>query len=259
MSYRWMIISKNSCSFKASLQAYFLASLLNIILPGRLGELSRLFFLKKFFKIPYNNSFAIFTLDRSFDVLFIALATIFGIGLLVSDNAYSYYLPMIFIIFLTLFFYLIKQKKEFIFYLLRYIPSRFLKIYIKKIIITISKTLTLSIFFSASFYTSLVWFINASFFIVFLKYVVNFDLSITQYFLVYLASAIGMAIPIAPAGVGTFHLAVIYMLTSYGIVYEKAVATAILLHIIQIIPSIIGGYFVIISKDLKGFKDGYRL
>ncbi len=248
-SYRWVVISKHSCSFQASSEAYFLTSMLNILLPGRVGELSRFFYLKRYYKIPYNKSISIFTIDRSLDIIFLAFATVIGVEFFFTTQQ-PYIYPTLFILLFFLLFYLVKYKKQNIFIFLKYIPSKFLRVYIKKIIKNISNNISTKIVLTASFYTLMVWFINGSFFVIFLKYVVHFDLTVSQSLLVYLASAIGMAIPLAPAGIGTFHFAVIYILSNYGIIYEKAVATSILLHLIQIFPSLIGGLFVVLNYKI---------
>ena len=246
---RWKLISDGKCSFKASLESYYLVSLLNVILPGRAGEISRFFYLQKFYNISSNFSVAVFTLDRGIDVIFLAFAMFLGLQFFLTQISLLWI--VVFIVMKIIFFYMVKYKRQKLMRLFSLVPFRFLSVYIKKVIRNIHSILKFYVLVGASIYTLLIWLVNASFFIVFLKYVVNYDLTLMQCFVVYLVSAIGMAVPLAPAGVGTFHAGVVYILTLYGIEKESAVASAVLLHIIQILPSIIGGVFVIMNNKFK--------
>ncbi len=253
MALRWTLLSQNKCKFIPSLESYFLVSLLNVILPGRIGELSRFFYLKKFFNISYNFNIAVFTLDRGLDIIILAIATILGVELFFTSQL-SLSIPIAIIFLSLLFFYMVKYKRQKLMRILTFLPHKFIRIYLKKIVKNIHSILKIKILIDATIYTLLVWVVNATFFIAFLKYVANFDLTLTQCFVVYLASAIGKAIPITPAGIGTFHMGVIYILTMYGIDKESAIAASVLLHIMQILPSIIGGVIVISNKKIS-FKE----
>ena len=68
---------------------------------------------------------------------------------------------------------------------------------------------------------------------------VNIDLSLQQYIGITVIASIVTSLPIAPAAIGTYHLAVIYFLTLYGIEIDKSQTAAILLHSIFLLYSII--------------------
>ena len=81
----------------------------------------------------------------------------------------------------------------------------------------------------------------------------NIDLSFQQYVGITVISSIVTSLPIAPAAIGTYHLAVIYFLTLYGIEIDQSQTAAILLHSIFLLYTIILGY-IYLSFEKVNFK-----
>ena len=81
----------------------------------------------------------------------------------------------------------------------------------------------------------------------------NINLTIQQYIGLTVISSIVTSLPVAPAAIGTYHLAVIYCLNLYGINVDLAQSTAILMHSLFLVYTIIFGYiFLSLEKiDLK--------
>ena len=79
----------------------------------------------------------------------------------------------------------------------------------------------------------------------------NIDLSFQQYVGITVISSIVTSLPIAPAAIGTYHLAVIYFLTLYGIEIDKSQTAAILLHSIFLLYTIILGYIYLSFEKIK--------
>ena len=80
---------------------------------------------------------------------------------------------------------------------------------------------------------------------------VNIDLSFQQYIGITVITSIVTSLPIAPAAIGTYHLAVIYFLTLYGIEIDKSQTAAILLHSIFLLYSIILGYIYLSFEKIE--------
>jgi len=59
------------------------------------------------------------------------------------------------------------------------------------------------------------------------------------------------SLPIAPAAIGTYHLAVIYFLSLYGIEIEQSQTAAILLHSIFLLYTIILGYIYLSFEKVE--------
>ena len=80
---------------------------------------------------------------------------------------------------------------------------------------------------------------------------VNIDLSFQQYIGITVITSIVTSLPIAPAAIGTYHLAVIYFLTLYGIGIDQSQTAAILLHSVFLLYSIILGYIYLSFEKVE--------
>ena len=80
---------------------------------------------------------------------------------------------------------------------------------------------------------------------------VNIDLSFQQYIGITVITSIVTSLPIAPAAIGTYHLAVIYFLTLYGIGIDQSQTAAILLHSVFLLYTIILGYIYLSFEKIE--------
>ena len=80
---------------------------------------------------------------------------------------------------------------------------------------------------------------------------VNIDLSLQQYIGITVITSIVTSLPIAPAAIGTYHLAVIYFLTLYGIEIDKSQTASILLHSVFLMYTIIFGYIYLSFEKIE--------
>ena len=80
---------------------------------------------------------------------------------------------------------------------------------------------------------------------------INIHLSFEQYIGITIITGIVTSLPIAPAAIGTYHLAVIYFLSLYGIEIEQSQTAAILLHSIFLLYTIVLGYFYLSFEKVE--------
>ena len=81
---------------------------------------------------------------------------------------------------------------------------------------------------------------------------IGIELEIQQVLGLTILSSIVTSMPLAPAAIGTYHLAVIYCLNSlYGIDLEKAQSAAIVMHSIFLVYTIILGYIYLLSEGIN--------
>ena len=80
---------------------------------------------------------------------------------------------------------------------------------------------------------------------------VNIDLSFQQYIGITVITSIVTSLPIAPAAIGTYHLAVIYFLSLYGIEVDQSQTAAILLHSVFLLYTIILGYIYLSFEKIE--------
>ena len=96
----------------------------------------------------------------------------------------------------------------------------------------------------------LLWCSFVAYMVVLLKSI-NIHLSFEQYIGITIITGIVTSLPIAPAAIGTYHLAVIYFLSLYGIEIEQSQTAAILLHSIFLLYTIILGYIYLSFEKVE--------
>jgi uncharacterized protein (TIRG00374 family) len=244
LSLRWMNISK--MSFKVSLETVIVSSALNMILPGRLGELSKAVYLKKFYNYTYHKVMSILFVERFFDIVALFLIMCLWAYNYLSNDIIknSIFMLTFFIIFIILFF-----KSKVIFSILKKIPFRFIRIYSQKIYKIIKKLLDNP--FYIFLYTVVLWFFYFISTVLFFMQAVDFGLDFGTVFELFIFSTIAMAIPMAPAGLGTYEGVVVLFLTHHGVGKEDALMSALLYHILLFAVYLISLYFFLLIKNIK--------
>jgi uncharacterized membrane protein YbhN (UPF0104 family) len=89
-------------------------------------------------------------------------------------------------------------------------------------------------------------------YVIFSLQAIGIILTLEQALGLTIISSIVTSLPIAPAAIGTYHLAVIYCLHNlYGFNLELAQTGAIVMHSIFLLYSIIVGYIYLVSENLN--------
>ena len=225
LSLRWMKMSY--LSFQISLETIIVSSALNMILPAKLGELSKALYLKKFYAYNYHKTLSVIFVERFFDVIVLFLLLCIWAYNYTTNQTIQYALIFLggFIGVVLLFFSMSKM-----FFLLEKIPFQFLRVYLKKIYKIIHKMFQSPL--SLIFYTMLLWSFYFFGAFIFFTYGVSFSLDITTILGLFIFSTLAMSLPLAPAGIGTYEAAVVFYLGGYGIGKEDALLAATLYHMI---------------------------
>ena len=244
LSIRWMKMS--DLSFGVSFETIIVSSALNMILPAKLGELSKAFYLKKFYKYNYHRTLSIIFVERFFDVIMLfILLCIWVYDYTASESVKSSLLVLgIAIVVIILLFNTTKTLK-----LLKKIPLQFLRVYLQKIYKVVHQMFHSP--FSLSFYTVALW---CTYFLstyVLFTYGVAFHLDITIILGLFIFSTIALSLPLAPAGIGTYEAAVVLYLSAYGVSKEDALLAATLYHILLLVVDFSLLYLFLLFKDIK--------
>ena len=89
-------------------------------------------------------------------------------------------------------------------------------------------------------------------YVIFSLKAIGVNLTLEQSLGLTIISSIVTSLPIAPAAIGTYHLAVIYCLHNlYGFNLELAQTGAIVMHSIFLLYSIVVGYIYLLSENLN--------
>ena len=247
LAVRWMGMS--NLSFGISFETIIVSSALNMILPARLGELSKAFYLKKFYSYSYHKTIAIVFIERFFDVIVLFL--------LMCLWAYSYFsnsimktsiASMAFVIVAIILFFNSKKMLKY----LKKIPIQLLRIYTQKIYKNINRLLKTPYF--TLFNTVILWSIYFSSNVLFFIYGVDFNLTIKDILELFIFSTIALSIPLAPAGIGTFEGVIVFFLNHHGVNKEDALISATIYHILIFVVDFALLYLFLLVKDVQ-FKD----
>ena len=244
LSIRWMKMS--SLSFVVSFETISISSALNMILPARLGEVSKALYLKNFYNYNYNKSISIIFMERFFDVIVLFL--------LMCLWAYNYFsntlLNVSILILATVIFVIIlffNSKK--ILKLIKKIPLKYIRVYAQKIYKNINRLLKNP--YSILGYTLILWFLYLLSYVLFFMFSVDFHLTLKDILELFIFSTIALSIPLTPAGIGTFESAVVLFLSHHGIDKTDALISATVYHILIFAVDFILLYFVLFMKKLR--------
>ncbi len=245
-SYRWGIIMQSLVTYDQ--RTLFVLSSIGFmaigILPARLGEFARPYLVKQKSGVRMTATMATIVVERIFDVL--ALMLVLFAVLLKIPLPSAIFKPVItllsvaFSAFLVLIF--LAVKKEFslnaIDRVLRALPARFAGP-LKRVAHSFIEGLQMLPDIGKTIYVAalsvVVWIVlSLSAYVLFFAF--NFDLGIINAFALSVIIAVGVMLPAAPGFVGTYHLACKLGLTQFAIPETEALAYAILLHFLQMIP-----------------------
>ena len=244
LSIRWQKIM--NISFKIAFETIIISSFLNMILPAKLGEITKIAYLKKTYYIPINKITAALFVERFFDIIILSiLMLIFFYLYFQNGNIKSFIIILIILIMFIGIFFKVTFFKKF----LKKIPIKFIRVYSQKIYFNINKTLKSPNLIIL--YTLILWSIYFFSNVVFFMYGVKFQLNLSQIFELFLFSTIVLSISITPGSIATYEAAIVFILGKYGIDKENALIAAVLYHsFLYLVDFLLFGLLLLV-KDFK--------
>lgn len=224
---------------------YGLASIFNLIIPGKFGDFSKYYLIKKNYdKYPKSYLFGMFLLERSLDLLIIGIFYLSLYGINKNNNLFYLLSLMLFIVFnLFLYFKLPKRIKKFKFYLFKKLQVKILK-FIHHFNIYKIKLVKSFNFFNAIIFTIIFWILSL-YQINLLLGEFNNNLYFIESSLLIITIILISLIPITFSGLGTRELLFIYF---FGPIIgtNEAFVVSIYFYIFRyLFPSILGIPFLI--------------
>jgi uncharacterized protein (TIRG00374 family) len=249
MALRMNFLSGYTCGNAVGLKAFLLSMAVNNVVPAKLGELAKAFYLRKECGYSLSQSISMVFWERFFD-----LNAILAMGLVV---AFHFKLKMAFFplaigvgsIWACLFFVRKwPQKAE---RLIAFIPVERLREFIIEVKLQLVHGVTLRYLIVLGFYTALVWVLYAVPTFMVVSWAAGLKLTMGQTLAVFILSALGMAMPSSPGAVGVFEAAVIFGLGLFKVDKELALAIGLLIHMMQYIPTTLSGLLVLARSGLS--------
>ena len=247
---RWRCLSRTKCSFKAAFEAFMVSQFFNNLLPAKIGELTRVVYLKTFYGIKITSGFSALFIERIFDVVLLGALSLAAAHFFVGiENLERIALAILIGLSGGLLF--LRTRRRVLMRFVQLFPNRSLRTYMRKIVHDMHKLLNLKKVFQMTLYTLVLWLLYFTITAAFLSFAANIKLTLVEYFVVFVVSSIAMSLPLAPAGAGTYHAGLIFSLGLYDVPKEEALAAAIVLHLLQITPPMLAALFVFWSKDVN--------
>jgi len=239
-AYRWKVLLFHKCSFRASFESVIISSFLNMILPAKLGEVSKVLYLKKVYNLSVSDTTAITIIEKFFDLFWMSIMA-FIATLYIFDDLVTRFIVLGIIILILVLVFFVKNGK--VVRLVDKIPFKFVRVYSKKILNISKKRIRLSTISEVFFITGIVWFFYFLSNYLFFNYAYDFNLTVYQIIVVVLVSMVVMSIPLTPGGIGIYHASAVAILTFYGVDKEMALVSSFLFHITGLVVS---GIFTLI-------------
>lgn len=227
------LLSDFSPPYKYVFSAVILSTGFNYILPARTAELLKATYLREKCSVPFSAGTSAVLMERIVDILIVGMIGVISI-LFFPDLGSGWKYAGI-LLSIAFFFIVLPRSGTIINYLSSMLPwprvSSFFNQLHKEIENkTRLKSLKINITLGVC-----AWLLNIISFAIFFNLAIVNGLSISGVLTVFIASAIGIAIPILPGGLGTFEAAIIIALKINGFEFDESLALAITLRLTLIL------------------------
>jgi uncharacterized protein (TIRG00374 family) len=254
-AFRIRFLSQKRANLIESIEALFLGLGVNNMLPLKLGEVAKAIFLQKNVKMPLAEGLNIVFWERFSDLN--ALLILAGISITIFMKKSPLFL-VLFGIVAGIWCFLLIHKRG-----LKIIEKVSLVInlgrwqrFINEFLSHIKDCLQARFLLILAAHTVVVWIFLVSILYVIIWYVSGLNLSFGQILIVVIMSSLGMSVPSLPGAIGVYEASIVVALTYFGVAKEEALAAAIILHLMQYIPTTIGALLIMIKTKLivKSFR-----
>jgi len=238
---------------RASLRDAFKATIfclgVNNVLPAKLGELAKAFYLRRTTGISLGEGLGLVFWERFFDlntllVMGLVSALLLGKNLAVAPLAVV--VGGIWLcIALILTFPSLPQFAS------RFVPGERLKLLFLETIRELRGRMRPVQLLQLAAYSAVVWAGFSSVFFLVILWVARLDLSVAQVLTVFVISALGFAVPSTPGGLGVFEAAIVLALGWFGVDKETGLAVGLVLRLLNYVPQTLGGMYVMVQSGFS--------
>ena len=230
-------------------KAFLMSMAVNNIVPAKLGELAKAFYLRRECQFSLSRSISMVFWERFFD-----LNAILAMGMVV---AFYFDLKMAFVplgaavgaIWVGL--WVVRRYPDFVGRIIEKIPSERLAEFLAELKLQVLHGVTPGFMTLLGLYTLVCWILYAASTFLVLLWVAGLPLSYGHAAAVFVISSFGMAMPSSPGALGVFEAAVVFSLGLFGVDRAQALAAGLVLHMVQFIPVTVAGLLVLAKSGLK--------
>lgn len=249
MALRFNFLTGHSAGVWLCAKAFFLGMAINNIIPAKLGELAKAFYLRRAGGFSLSKGVTMVFWERFFD-----LNALLAMGLVVAAHfkVNLAFVPLAAVvggIWAALF--VVRAFPNLVGRVIDLMPSARLSAFLADIKLQILHGVTPGFLVVLGLYTALCWLLYAAVTYLFLLWAAQMPLTAGQAMAVFVLSALGMAMPSSPGAFGVFEAAVVFALGLFGVDKEQALAAGVVLHMLQYIPVTLLGMLVLVRSGLS--------
>jgi uncharacterized protein (TIRG00374 family) len=249
MALRFDFLTGRTAGMWLCLKAFFLGMAVNNVIPAKLGELAKAFYLRRVGGFSLSKGVTMVFWERFFD-----LNALLAMGLVVAAH---FKVNLAFVplaagvggIWAALF--MVRTFPGLVEKIIDLMPSARLSAFLADIKLQILHGVTPGFMAVLGLYTVLCWALYAAVSFLVLLWVASLPLTMGQAAAVFVLSALGMAMPSSPGAFGVFEAAVVFSLGLFGIDKEQALAAGVVLHMLQYIPVTLIGVLILARSGLS--------
>lgn len=255
-AFRWKVVLRGNdinISIRDSFLAYNLGNSLNIIIPAKMGDIARSYYLKKKYALPYSETLPATFLDRVFDVLGVYMVLLFcGIYIMAGTRLdvwlyYTFAAGIAALVVIVAVMELLFKRKDII--------ERLKNNKLKSLLYSLMEAFSGSFRDKGNFMLLLVcsvviWLCEGVF-----SYLIF--LSMGQYMnpvIVIFATMIAIltkVVPITPGGIGVFEGTMVLILALFGMNPGTGAVISAINHFIMNFYTILLGIYALISENIS--------
>ncbi|MEM7250895.1 MAG: lysylphosphatidylglycerol synthase transmembrane domain-containing protein [Pseudomonadota bacterium] len=235
------------------LRDYFQASMVglgvNNLIPARLGEIAKVVYLRHHTQAMRSGAIltAVFW-ERFLDLH--ALLILVGVWLVVRSEAAPVLPLVVAVAFLWGVIFIAQRNSRRINRWLARLPSKRIETMARDALGHIGRGLDPNIVGQLTLTTVGIWFVYAAQLSLVLVWVAGIPLDVEALIIVFVISTVGMILPLSPGAIGVYEALLVMALGWYDVVGERALAAALVAHMVQYIPTTLWAGVVIATSRL---------
>ena len=246
---RFRFLTEGQASFKTAFKAVLLCLGINNIIPAKVGELAKAYYLRQHASIPLGKGLGMVFWERFFDLNMLLLLGL--IAVMKLDDPRVVYVSAILAGGLWTCIILFKIFPKLPHKAASIIPWEGVRLLVTDVITQLQEKTSAKFFLVLGLYSLVVWTVYSTVAGVAILFVGNLDFSYHQILTVFIMATIGYAVPAAPGGLGIYEATFVAAMGWYGIPQAQALALAIVLHMSLFIPPIIAALYIMAESGIS--------
>lgn len=241
MGVRLRFLSENRLTVGQAAKATLLAGAVNNLLPVRLGEIIKVLYIRFHGAIPVGEGLGIVFWERFYDLN--VLAGFAVVAALTSGTMELFYPLLAGIVLVWAVLMFLWWKPNVCWRLVKVLPEGRLRQLGGEIMDALGARKHGGFHIVLAMWSLLIW--TSWFFLIWLAMdAFGAGFTVRMAFVTLVAGTVGLTLPSSPGGVGVYEAAVVAVLSLYGVGKEEALAVAVVLHLVQLLPMTFGGLCV---------------